>query len=111
MKKILQSVTAFVVAFAMVAAPVADAQQRGRQANGATHSSANGNRPSSSVRDILRVTVPEIPAIMGAIIDLQPRVTPVRAIAIALVKAGITAATDPVTDRATIMVTARAQAP
>ncbi len=48
MKKILQSVTAFVVAFAMVAAPVADAQQRGRQANGATHSSANGNRPSSS---------------------------------------------------------------
>ena len=63
------------------------------------------------VRDILRVTVPEIPAIMGAIIDLQPRVTPVRAIAIALVKAGITAATDPGTDRATIMVTARAQAP
>lgn len=48
---------------------------------------------------------------MGAIIDLQPRVTPVRAIAIALVKAGITAATDPGTDRATIMVTAQAQAP
>lgn len=48
MKKILQSVTAFLVAFAMVAAPVAEAQTRGRagyaERNGATTSN---NTPSS----------------------------------------------------------------
>ena len=32
----------------MIAAPVAEAQGRGRQANGTTHSASNGNRPSSS---------------------------------------------------------------
>ena len=42
MKKIIQTVTAFIVAFAMVAAPVADAQTRGRQAHGSTTSGNSG---------------------------------------------------------------------
>ena len=50
MKKILQTVTAFMVALAMVASPVADAQTRGRQANGSTTNSSGGahRAPSAS---------------------------------------------------------------
>lgn len=54
MKKFLQTVTSFLVAFAMIAAPVADAQTRGRQTN---NSSVENNRPekrssSSSSRQL-----------------------------------------------------------
>lgn len=46
MKKIIQTVTAFIIAFAMVAAPVADAQTRGRQAHGSTSNSGGGSNHS-----------------------------------------------------------------
>ncbi len=57
MKKLVQTVTAFLLAFAMIAAPVADAQTRGRGGNSnhsgapATNRPANngGNRPTHSV--------------------------------------------------------------
>lgn len=46
MKKILRSVTSFVVAMAMLAAPVVDAQTRGRQANGSHSGNTTSQRPS-----------------------------------------------------------------
>lgn len=46
MKKILHSVTSFIVAMAMLAAPVVDAQTRGRQANGSHSGNTTSQRPS-----------------------------------------------------------------
>ena len=51
MKKFLQTVTSFLVMFTMIAAPVADAQTRGRQTNGNAHNSTstqeNKHKPAS----------------------------------------------------------------
>lgn len=46
MKKILHSVTSFIVAMAMLAAPVVDAQTRGRQANGSHSGNTTSQRAS-----------------------------------------------------------------
>lgn len=55
MKKIIQTVTAFIVALAMVSAPVVEAQTRGRQAHGTTsgqgaasHRAPSASRPGNS---------------------------------------------------------------
>lgn len=48
MKKLVQTVTAFLVAFAMIAAPVADAQTRGRGGNSTSSGAKAPNRPSNN---------------------------------------------------------------
>ena len=48
MKKFVQTVTAFLLAFAMVAAPVADAQTRGRGGHSTSSGASAPNRPSGN---------------------------------------------------------------
>lgn len=48
MKKFVQTVTAFLLAFAMVAAPVADAQTRGRGGQNTSSGASAPNRPSGN---------------------------------------------------------------
>lgn len=48
MKKILQSVTAFIVAFAMIAVPVADAQTRGRAGHAERSGASAPNKPTQT---------------------------------------------------------------
>lgn len=48
MKKLVQTVTAFLLAFAMIAAPAADAQTRGRGGNSTSSGATAPNRPSNN---------------------------------------------------------------